>query len=180
MSLILERLLTAQSWQKSYADVRRRPLEFEVGDHVFLKVMPKRGVVRFGKRGKLSPRFIGPFEILERVGTVAYWLALPPSMIGLHEVFHVSMLRKYTLDPAHVVDWEQIEVGTDGTFEEGPVCILDSRDKVFRRKTVRLVRVLWRHYGVEESTWEREDTMQATYPFLFRIEGMWFSQLIFR
>ena len=128
VSWIRQRLLTAQSRQKSYADVRRRPLEFEVGDHVFLKVMPKRGVVRFGKRGKLSPRFIGPFEILERVGTVAYRLALSPSMSGVHEVFHVSMLRKYTPDPAHVVDWGQIEVDTDETFEEGPVCIVDSRD----------------------------------------------------
>ena len=85
--------------------------------------MPKRGVVRFGKRGKLSPRFIGPFKILDRVGTVAYWLPLPPSMTGVHEVFHVSMLRKYTPEPAHVVDWGQIEVDTYGTFEEGPVCI---------------------------------------------------------
>ena len=151
--------------------MRRRPLEFEVGDHVFLKVMPKRGVVRFGKRGKLSPRYIGPFEILERVGTVAYRLALPPSMSGVHEVFHVTMLLKYTPDPAHVVDWGQIEVDTDGTFEEGPVCIVDSRDQVLRRKAVRLVLVLWRHYGVEEPTWEREDTMRATYPFLFRDEG---------
>ena len=157
--------------------MRRRPLEFEVGDHVFLKVMPKRGVVRFGKHGKLSPRFIGPFEILERVGTVAYRLALPPNMSGVHEVFHVSILRKYTLDPAHVVDWGQIEVDTDETFEEGPVCIVDSRDQVLRRKIVRLVRVLWRHYRVEESTWEREDTMRATYPFLFRDEGTWFSRL---
>ena len=128
VSLIRQRLLTAQSLPKSYADVRCRPLEFEVGDHVFLKVMPKRGVVMFGKREKLSPRFIGPFEILERVGTVAYRLALPPSMSGVHEVFHVSMLQKYTPDPDHVVDWGQIEVDTDGTFEEGPVCILDSRD----------------------------------------------------
>ena len=84
--------------------MRRRPLEFEIEDHVFLKVMPKRGVVRFGKRRKLSPRFIGPFEILERVGTIAYRLALPPSMSGVHEVFHVSMLRIYTSDPDHVVD----------------------------------------------------------------------------
>ena len=171
VSLIRQCLLTAQGRQKSYADVRRRPLEFEVGDYVFLKVMPKRGVVRFGKRGKLSPRFIGPFEILERVGTVAYLLALSPNMLGVHKVFHVSMLWKYTPDPAHVVDWGQIEVDTDGTFEEGPMCILDSRDKVLRRKTVRLVLVLWRHYGVEESMWEREDTMWATYPFLFRDEG---------
>ena len=105
MSLIRQRVLTAQSQQKSYVDVRRRPLEFEVGDHVFLNVMSKRGVVMFGKRGKLSSRFIGPFEILERVGIVAYKSALPPSMSGVHEVFHVSILRKYTLDPAHVVDW---------------------------------------------------------------------------
>ena len=180
VSLIRQRLLTAQSRQKSYADVRRRPLEFEVGNHVFLKVMPKRGVVMFGKRGKLSPRFIGPFEILERIGTVAYRLALPPSMSGVHEVFLVSMIRKYTPDPAHVVDWGQIEVDTDETFEEGPVCIVDSRDQVLRCKTVKLVLVLWRHYGVEESTWEREDTMQATYPFLFRDEGTWFSRLRFK
>ena len=143
VNLIRQSLLMAQSRQKSYANVRRRPLEFEVSDHVFLKVMPKRGVVRFGKRGKLSPRFIGPFEILERIGTVAYRLVLPPSMSGVHEVFHVSMLRKYTPDPAHVVDWGQIKVDTNGTFEKGPVCILDSHDQVLRRKTVRLVRVLW-------------------------------------
>ena len=155
--------------------MRRRPL----GDHVSLKVNPKRGVVRFGKRGKLSPRFIGPFEILERMGSVAYRLALPPSMIGVHEVFHVSMLRKYTPDPAHVVDWGQIEVDTDGTFEEGPVYIVDNRYQVLRCKTVRLVRVLWQYRGVEESTWEREDMMRATYPFLFRDEGTWFSRLRF-
>ena len=101
-------------------------------------------------------------------------------MSSVHEVFHVSMLRKYTPDPAHVVDWGQIEVDTDGTFEEGPVCILHSRDQILRHKTVRLVRVLWRHYGVEESTWEREDTMLVTYPFLFRDEGTWFSHLTFK
>ena len=140
-------------------------------------MIPKRGVVRFGKREKLSPRFIGPFEILERVSIVAYRFSLPPSMSGVHEVFHVSMLRKYTPDPTHVVDWGQIEVDTDGTFEEGPVCILDSSDHVMRRKTMKLVRVLWQHYGVEESTWECDDTMQSTYPFLFRDEGTWFSHL---
>ena len=102
-----------------------------MGDHVFLKVMPKRGVVRSDKRGKLAPRYIGPFEVLERVGTVAYRLALPPILSGVHEVFHVFMLWKYTLDPAHVVDWGEITVDTDGTFEEGPVRILDSQDQVF-------------------------------------------------
>ena len=92
---------------------------------------PKRGVVRFGKQEKLSPRFIGPFEVLERMGTVAYQLTLSPSMSGIHEVFHVSMLRKYTQDPAHVVGWGQIEVDTDGIFEEGPVYIVDSHDQGF-------------------------------------------------
>ena len=139
--------------------------------------MPKRGVVRFGKRGKLSLRFIGPFVTLERVGTISYRLALPPSMSGVHEVYHISMLRRYTPDPAHVVHWGEIEVDMDGTFKEGPVRIMDSRDQVLRPKTVRLVRVLWQHRGVEESTWEREDTMRATYPFLFRDEGTWFSRL---
>ena len=90
------------------------------------------------------------------------------------------MLRKYAPDPAHVVDWRHIGVYTDGTFEEGPVCILDSRDQVLRRKTVRLVRVLWRSYGLEESTWEREDMIRATYPFLFRDESTWFSRLRFK
>ena len=101
-------------------------------------------------------------------------------MSGVYEVSHVSMLRRYTPDPAHVVDWGEIEVDTDGIFEEGLVCIVDSRDQVLRHKTVRQVRVLWHHRGVEESTWEREDTMRATYPFLFRDEGTWFSRLILK
>ena len=100
-----------------------------MGDHVFLKVMLKRGVVRFEKSRKLSPRYIGPFEIIERVGTMAYRLALPPCMSGVHEVSHISMLRKYTPDPAHVVDWGEIVVDTDGTFEEGLVRIMDSRTR---------------------------------------------------
>ena len=143
VNIMRKLLLTAQSRQKSYTDRRRRPLKFEVSDHVFLKVMPKRRVVRFDKRGKLAPRYIGPFEILERVGTVVYRLALPPSLSGVHEVFHVSMLRKYTPDPAHVVDWGEITVDTDRTFEEGPVRILDSWNQVLRRKTMRLVKALW-------------------------------------
>ena len=101
-------------------------------------------------------------------------------MSGVHEVFHVFMLWRYTPDPPDVVDWEEVEVNTDETFEEGPVCIMDSRDQVLRRKIVRLVRVLLRHRGVEESTWEREDTMRATYPFLFRDEGTLFSRLILK
>ena len=123
VGMIQKRILTAQSRQKSYADVRRQPLEFKVGDHVFLKVMPKRGEIRFGKRGKLSPRYIGPFEVLERVGAIAYRLALLSSLSSVHEVFYVSMLQKYTPDPTHIVDWRELVVDADETFEEGPVHI---------------------------------------------------------
>ena len=143
-----------------------------MGDVVFLKVMPKRGVVRFGKWGKLSSKYIGPFEVLERVGIVAYRLALQPNLASVHTVFYVSMLRKYTLNLTHVVDWSKLIVDAYGTFEEGPVCIMDSQDKVLRSKTVRLVKVLWQHIRVEEATWEREDIMRANYPFLFEDEGM--------
>ena len=126
VGLIQKHLLMAQSRQKSYTGRRRRTLEFEVGDHVFLKVMPKRGVVKFGRRGKLAPRYIGPFEVLKSVCTFAYWLALPPSLSSAHNVFHVSMLRKYTPDLTHVVDWGELVVDTYRTFEEGPMRIMDS------------------------------------------------------
>ena len=132
-------------------------------------------MIKFGKRGKLSPRYIGPFEVLERVGAVAYRLALPPSLSSVHEVFHVSMLRKYTPDPTHIVDWGELVVDADGTFEEGPVRIMDSREQVLRGKTVKLVKVLWQHRGVEEATWERENIVRANYPFLFDGEGVFSS-----
>ena len=109
------------------------------------------------------------------MGAVAYRLALPLSLSGVHEVFHVSILRKYIPDPAHVVDWGELVIDADGTFEEGPVRIMDSQEQVLRRKTVRLVKVLWKHRGVEEATWEHEDTMRTRYPFLFQDEGMWIS-----
>ena len=109
-------------------------------------------MIKFGKWRKLSPRNIGPFEILERVVTIAYRLALPPSLSGVHEVFHVLMLRKYTPDLTHVVDWGELVVDADGTFEEGLVRIMDNRYQVLRGKTVRLVKVLWQHRGVEEAT----------------------------
>ncbi|GAB2284509.1 hypothetical protein Dimus_039673 [Dionaea muscipula] len=167
IAMIRERLATAQSRQKSYADHRRRDLEFQVGDKVFLKVSPWRGTIRFGQKGKLSPRFIGPFEILDRVGVVSYRLALPPSLAGVHNVFHVSMLRKYVHSPDHIIDFEPLHVRDDLTFEEQPVEILDRKDKVLRNKTVPLVKVLWRNQVVEEATWEREDEMREKFPHLF-------------
>ena len=144
-----------------------------MGDNVFLKVMPKKGVVRFCKQRKLTQRYIDPFGVLERVGIVAYRLEPPPSLSGVHEVFHITMLQKYTLDPTHAVDWGEITVDTDGTFEEGPVHILDNRNQVLRCKTMQLVKVLWQHRGMEETTWERKDTMRATYPFRFEDKGVW-------
>ncbi|KAL5564595.1 hypothetical protein UlMin_027759 [Ulmus minor] len=133
---------TAQSHQKSYADRRRRPLEFQVGDSIFLKVAPMKGVMRFGKKGKLSPRYIRPFEILERIGKVTYRLALPPELSVVHNVFHVSMLRKYILDPSHVLESEPIKVREDLTYEEQPVQILDRKDKTLCNKVIPLVKVL--------------------------------------
>ena len=106
------------------------------------------------------------------VGTVAYRLALLSGLLGVHAVFHISMLLKYTLDPTHVVAWGELVVDADGTFEEGLVCIMDNRYQVLRCKTVRLVKRLWQHRGVEEATWEREDTMRTNYPFLFENEGI--------
>ena len=168
---IKQRMETAQSRQKSYADKRRRPLEFQVGDSVFLKVAPMKGVMRFGKKGKLSPRFIGPFEILERIGKVAYKLALPPELSSVHNVFHVSMLKKYVSDPSHVLEHEPIQVNEDLTYEEKPVQILDRKDKTLRNKVIPLVKVLWRNHKVEEATWEHEDDMRISYPELFQIFG---------
>ncbi|GAB2302263.1 hypothetical protein Dimus_038966 [Dionaea muscipula] len=155
------------SRQKSYLDNRRRDLEFQVGDKVFLKVSPWKGVIRFGKKGKLSPRYIGPFDILDRFGDVSYRVALPPSLAYVHNVFHVSMLRKYVHSPTHVIDFEPLHVREDMTYDEQPVEILDFKEKVLRNKTVQLVKVLWRNHAVEEATWERESEMREMYPHLF-------------
>ena len=129
-------------------------------------------MVRFSKRGKLSSRNIRPFEVLERVGMVSYRFVLPPNLPSVHVAFHVSILRKYTLDLTHVVDWGELVVDVDGTFEEGLVRIMDSWNQVLRRKTVKLVKVLLQHRGVEEVTWERDDTMHTNYPFLFEDANM--------
>ncbi|KAL4023299.1 hypothetical protein IC575_017051 [Cucumis melo] len=158
---IRARMLTTQSRQKSYADVRRKDLEFEVGDMVFLKVAPMKGVLRFVKKGKLSPRFVGPFEILERIGPVAYRLALPPSFAAVHDVFHISMLRKYVADPTHVVDFEPLQISENLSYEEQPVEVLAREVKKLRSREIPLVKILWQNHGVEEATWEKEEDMRA-------------------
>ena len=141
-----------QSRYKSYEDRHRSPLSFEVGDHVFLKVSPRRGISQFGKKGKLTPRFIGPFDIIAKIGDVAYRLALPSSISHVHDVFHVSMLRKYHPDPSHVLDWSHIEFESDVSYEERPIRILDSREQVLRGKTIHLLKILWSNHGMEEAT----------------------------
>ncbi|KAA0051543.1 pol protein [Cucumis melo var. makuwa] len=158
---IRSRMQTTQSRQKSYADVRRKDLEFDVGDKVFLKVAPMKGVLRFERRRKLSPRFIGSSEILERIGPVAYRLALPPSLLAVHDVFHVSMLRKYVPDLSHVVDYKPLEIDENLSYTEQPVEVLAREVKMLRNRKIPLVKVLWRNHRVEEATWEREDDIRA-------------------
>ena len=134
-----------QSRQKSYVDLRKRKLEFQVGDHVFLKISPTKGVIRFGFWGKLSPRFVVPFEVLERMGKVAYRLALSPSLSGVHNVFHVSMLRKYIPNPSHVVDYKPLKLRDDLTYEEQPIKIVDKKEQELKRRTIHYVKVQWRN-----------------------------------
>ena len=172
--MIQYRLLTAQSRQKSYADRRVRALVFMEGDHVCLRVSPMKGVMRFGKKGKLSLRFIGPFEILSRVGEVAYKLALPPSLSAIHPIFHVSMLRKYISDESYVISLDSVELGPDLTYEEEPIAILDRQIRKLRTKELVLVKVQWKHRSVREATWETESDMHSRYPQLFEALGTFF------
>ncbi|XP_021752467.1 uncharacterized protein LOC110717973 [Chenopodium quinoa] len=159
----------AQDRQKSYADLKRREEEFEVGDKVLLKVSPMKGVMRFGKKEKLSPKYIGPHEILQRIGKVAYRLALPMELSKVHDVFHVSQLRRYIPDKSHVLQPETIELDQSLTYEERPVKILDSKVRSTRNKEVKIVKVLWSNQEYEEATWEAEDEMKKKYPELFKV-----------
>ncbi|XP_052478079.1 uncharacterized protein LOC128033838 [Gossypium raimondii] len=126
----------------------------------FNLISPWKKVLRFGRKGKLSHRFIGPYCILKRVGPIAYHVELPPDLDQIHDVFHVSMLRRYRSDPTHIVPIKEIEVRPDLTFEEEPVQILERDVKVLRRKFILLVKVLWHNHSYEEATWEPEDAMR--------------------
>ncbi|GJW55496.1 putative reverse transcriptase domain-containing protein [Tanacetum coccineum] len=165
--VIKERLQAARDRQKSYADNRRKPLEFEVGDRVMLKVSPWKGVVRFGKKGKLAPRYVGPFEILERIGPVAYRLRLPEELSGVHDTFHVSTLKKCLADASLHVPFNEIKVDKTLRFIEEPVEILDREVKSLKRSKISLVKVRWDSKRGPEFTWEREDFMKSKYPQLF-------------
>ena len=149
VKMIRERLKVANDRQKSYASMKRKYIRYEIREKVFLKVSPWKKVMRFGKKGKLSPTFIGPYEVIEKVGPVAYRLALPPELEKIHGVFHVSMLRRYRSYPSHVVSSETIELRPDLTNEEEPVEILTWEMKELRKKKIPLNKMLRRNHKIE-------------------------------
>ncbi|XP_070001836.1 uncharacterized protein [Nicotiana sylvestris] len=155
-----------------YADRKVRDLAFIVGERVLPRVSPMKGVMRFGKKGKLSPRFIGSFEILDRVGEVAYRLALSPSLSVVHPVFHVSMLQKYHGDPSHVLDFSTAQLDKDLSYKEELVALLDWQIRQLRSKSFLSVRVQWRSQPHEASTWESKSDMRSRYPHLFPDSGL--------
>ncbi|XP_062089313.1 uncharacterized protein LOC133795871 [Humulus lupulus] len=164
---IRQQLQTSVDRQRKYVDRRRRPLVFEIGDMVLLNIAPLKRVMRFGKKGKLSSRFIGSFEILERIGDVAYRLAFRPELSQVHDVFQVSMLRKYMNDPTHVLSYEHICVDHQLHYEEKLVVVLDHKDKVLRNKSVLLVKAQWCNHDIEDATWEKEAKIKELYPYLY-------------
>ncbi|GJX20271.1 putative reverse transcriptase domain-containing protein [Tanacetum coccineum] len=165
--LIKQRMQAAQDRQKSYADQKRKPMEFEVGDRVMLKVSPWKGVVRFGKRGKLNPRYVGPFKVLAKVGKVAYRLELPQELSRVHHTFHVSNLKKCYADEPLVMPLEGIHVDDKLQFVEEPVEIMEREIKRLKRSRIPLVKVRWNSRRGPEFTWEREDSFKKKYPHLF-------------
>ncbi|XP_049364359.1 uncharacterized protein LOC125829149 [Solanum verrucosum] len=168
VKIIKDHLKISSDRQKSYADLKRRDIEYQVGDKVFLRVSPWKKIMRFGQKRKLSPRFIGPYEILERVGPVAYKLALQPELDKIHNVFHVSMLRRYRSDRSHVLPVESIEVNLDLTYNEELILILAREVKQLRNKRIPLVKVLWRNHSGKEATWETKEVMRTLYPHLIQ------------
>ncbi|WVZ52877.1 hypothetical protein U9M48_003883 [Paspalum notatum var. saurae] len=167
IKMVRENLRVAQSRQKSYADVRRRDLTFKVDDFVYLKVSPMRGIRRFNMKGKLVPRYIGPFKIVERKGEVAYKLELPSNLSGIHDVFHVSQIKKCLRVPEEQAPLEGLDVQEDLTYTEHLVKILETSEKVTRNRRVKMCRVQWKHHTEDEATWKREEELRATYPGLF-------------
>jgi hypothetical protein len=167
IKMVRENIKIVQSRQLSYVDTRRRELSFEVGDFIYLKVSPIRGVRRFGVKGKLAPRYIGPYQILARCGEVAYQLSLPENLSVVHDVFHVSQLKKCLRVPDEQLPVEVLDVQEDLTYIEKPMQIIQTADRVTRSKTIRMCKVRCGHHSEEEATWEREDDLMAKYPELF-------------
>ncbi|XP_050901824.1 uncharacterized protein LOC127108405 [Lathyrus oleraceus] len=167
VKMIRDKMKISQSRQKSYHDKRRKDLEFQEGDHVFLRVTPTTGVGRALKAKKLTPRFIGPYQITSKVGKVAYRVALPPNLSNLHDVFHVSQLRKYIPDPSHVIQMDDFQVRDNLTVETMPLRIEGRETKSLRGKEIDWVKVVWIGAVGESTTWELENRMRDSYPELF-------------
>ena len=150
--------------------MQRRELVFQVGDYVYLKVSPMKGIKRFSVKGKLAPRYIGPFKVLERRGEVDYQLELPESLLGVHNVFHVSQLKKCLCvpeEPEVQIPLEELSVKENLTYKEYPIKILETAEKVTRSQVIRMCKVQWNRYSKAEATWEREDDLRLEYPQLF-------------
>jgi hypothetical protein len=165
--MVRESLKVAQSWQKSYADKRRRNLSFEIGDFVYLKVSPMRGTRRFRVKEKLAPRYVGPFKIIDRKEEVAYQLELPPQLSEVHDVFHVSQLKKCLRVPEEQLPMEYLDLGGDLTYNERPIKILDNAEWVTHSKVIKMCKVQWSHHTEDEATWEHEEEVRADYSELF-------------
>ncbi|GKE95895.1 putative reverse transcriptase domain-containing protein, partial [Tanacetum coccineum] len=164
---IKQRMQAAHDRQKSYADLKRKPMEFQVGDKVMLKVSPWKGVVRFGKRGKLNPRYVGPFKVLEKVREVAYKLELPEELSRVHNTFHVSNLKKCHADEPLAVPLDGLHLDDKLHFVEEPLEIVGREVKRLKQSRIPLVKVRWNSKRGPEFTWEREDQFKKKYPHLF-------------
>jgi hypothetical protein len=165
--MVRENPRVAQLRQKSYADHRRRDLSFEIGDFVYLKVSPMRGLRRFKVRGKLAPRFIGPYKILEKRGEVAYQLELSSQLSDVHDVFHVSQLKKHLRVPEEQLLMEDLDAKEDLSYQEYHVKILETSERVTRNKRIKMCNVQWSHHTEEEATWEREEELKAVFSSFF-------------
>ncbi|XP_074322832.1 uncharacterized protein LOC141659806 [Apium graveolens] len=172
VNIVKEKLKAVQDRQKSYVDQHRREMEYQMSEKVFLKVSPLKGMMRFGNKEKLSPRYMGPYEIIERVGPITYKLALPLELSQIHNVFHVSMLRRYCSDPTHVLKDPEIEIYENASYVEKPVEITGQKIKQLRNREIPLVKVLWRNHSREEATWETEESMRRQYPYIFNNTGI--------
>jgi hypothetical protein len=165
--MVRENLRVMQSRQKSYVDHRRRELSFEVGIFIYLKVSPMKGLCRFKVWGKLAPRFIGPFKILEKRGEVAYQLELLPQLSDVHDVFHVSQLKKCLHVPEEQIPMKDLDAKEDLSYQEYPVKILETSKRVIRNKRIKMCKVQWSHHTMEDATWEREEELKAEFPSFF-------------